>query len=337
MVIRQPEYYSAFCCLAGDCPDSCCKEWAVAVDEETLMKYRAIPGALGDAVRGTLREEDGETVLFSQGGQCPLQQRDGLCRIHRELGEETLCQVCREYPRLRHDYGTFLELGLELSCPQAARLILSDPGTVLTREAPGGDVPDYDGEDMALLLSSREQALSLLADSGRTPGEKLALLLHYSAQVQLALDGEDADPFSPEDALEEGRNGAEPGSIREIRDFFQGLEILTGRWAEKLETARVRRLSEKVLPLARYFVSRYWLQAVSDLDLYGRVKFAVASCLLVSSLEGNFTENAQIFSKEIENDPDNLDALLDAMYESPAFTDSKLLGLLWGMTPGNRL
>jgi len=328
MVIRQPEYYGAFRCLAGDCPDSCCKEWAVAVDEETLVKYRVIPGALGEAVRGTLREEDGETVLFSQGGQCPLQQRDGLCRIHRELGEEALCQVCREYPRLRHDYGTFLELGLELSCPQAARLILSDPGTVLTREAPGGDTPDYDGQDMTLLLSSREQALALLAEKGRTPGEALALLLHYGAQVQLALDGEASLFFSPEDALEEGRNRAEPGSIREIQRFFLGLELLTRRWTEKLETVKVRPLPEKVLPLARYFVNRYWLQAVSDLDLYGRVKFAVASCLLIASLEGDFTENAQLFSKEIENDPDNLDTLLDAMYESPAFTDNRLLGLL---------
>lgn len=328
MVIRQPEYYGAFQCLAGDCPDSCCKEWAVAVDEETLASYRSLPGPLGDAVRRSLREEDGETVLFSQGEQCPLQQQDGLCRIHRELGEEALCQVCREYPRLRHDYGSFLELGLELSCPQAAKLILSDPGTVLTRQVSGGDTPDYDGEDMSLLLKSRERALALLTEKGRTTGERLALLLLWGAHVQQALDGENVFPFSRKDALEVWRNVAEPGSIWEIQNVFLELEILTLRWKEKLRSVRVRPLSEKALPLARYLVNRYWLQAVSDLDLYGRVKFAVVSCLLVSALEGDFTENAQLYSKEIENDPDNLDALLDAMYENPAFTDSRLLGLL---------
>lgn len=328
MVIRQPEYYDAFRCLAGDCPDSCCKEWAVAVDESALAKYRALSGGLGDAIRQTLREEDGETVLFSQGGQCPLQQRDGLCRIHRELGEEALCQVCREYPRLRHDYGTFLELGLELSCPQAARLILASSGAIVTREIPGGEAPDYDGEDMALLLKSRESALALLAEGRWAPGEALALLLIWGAYVQKRLDGEAVSPFSPEKALEDGKMAAQPGSILQIRDFYRNLEILTRRWREGMETARVRPLPEKVLPLARYFVNRYWLQAVSDLDLYGRVKFAVVSCLLVSSLDGDFTQNAQLYSKEIENDPDNLDALLDAAYESPAFADSKLLGLL---------
>lgn len=328
MIIRQPEYYDAFRCLAGDCPDSCCKEWAVAVDENSLTKYRALSGPLGDAIRQTLREEDGETVLFSQGGQCPLQQRDGLCRIHRELGEDALCQVCREYPRVRHDYGTFLELGLELSCPQAAGLILSDSGAVLTREVPGGEAPDYDGADMALLLKSREYALALLTEGGRAPGEALALLLIWGAYVQKQLDGEAVPPFSPEKALEDGKMAAQPGSIPQIRDFFRNLEILTHRWQEKLKSAQPRPLSNAVLPLARYFVNRYWLQAVSDFDLYGRVKFAVISCLLISSLEGDFVQNAQLYSKEIENDPDNLDALLDAAYESPAFTDSKLLGLL---------
>lgn len=328
MVIRQPEYYGRFHCLAGACPDHCCKEWAISVDGDTLQTYRELSGSLGGAIRHSLREDAGETILFPPGRQCPHRQEDGLCRIHRELGEETLCRTCREYPRLRHDYGTFLELGLELSCPEAARLILSGPGAVITREVPGEGSPDYDEADMTLLFSSRERALTLLSEGGRTPGETLALLMMWGVHIQQTLDGEDPLPFSPENALEDAKTAAEPGSIGPLRDLFLGLEILTCRWRERLETARSRPLSEMVLPLARYFVSRYWLQAVSDLDLYGRVKFIVISCLLISSLEGGFMENAQLYSKEIENDPDNLDALLDAAYNSPAFTDGKLLGLL---------
>ena len=82
--------------------------------------------------------------------------------------------------------------------------------------------------------------------------------------------------------------------------------------------------------MARYLVRRYWLQAVSDLDLYGRVKFIALSALLVGSLAGDFQSNAQLWSKEIENDPENLDAILDGAYHSGALTDSKLLGLLLG-------
>ena len=69
---------------------------------------------------------------------------------------------------------------------------------------------------------------------------------------------------------------------------------------------------------------------MSDYDLYSRVKFACLACVLIKGLGGDFLSTAQLFSKEIENDADNLDALLDAAYTHPACTDDKLLGLLLG-------
>ena len=80
--------------------------------------------------------------------------------------------------------------------------------------------------------------------------------------------------------------------------------------------------------MARYGIERYWLQAVSDYDLVGRVKMIVAACLLIKALGGDPVETAQIYSKEIENSANNVDAILDAACESPAFTDDKLLWLL---------
>ena len=80
--------------------------------------------------------------------------------------------------------------------------------------------------------------------------------------------------------------------------------------------------------MAGYLIQRYWLQAVSDYDLYCRVKFMAIACLLVRHLGGDICRTAQLFSKEIENSADNVDAILDAAYAHPAFTDDKLLGLL---------
>ena len=81
-------------------------------------------------------------------------------------------------------------------------------------------------------------------------------------------------------------------------------------------------------PLAAYFIQRYWLQAVSDYDLICRAKLTIAACLLVNFMGGDFLQTAQQFSKEIENDPDNVEAILDGAYASPALTDANLLGLL---------
>ena len=39
-------------------------------------------------------------------------------------------------------------------------------------------------------------------------------------------------------------------------------------------------------------------------------------------------ETAQQFSKEIENDADNVEAILDGAYTAPALTDVALLGLM---------
>lgn len=328
MNVYQPTYYAQFSCLAGACPDSCCQEWAVQVDEESAAHYRALPGPLGGRLRQVLAQEDGDTILAIENGRCPMWRDDGLCRIQAELGEAALCATCRDFPRLRHDYGDFVELGLELSCPEAARLILADPGTAMVESRiPGGEAPDYDPDAMAVLKETREEALSLL-DGTYPAGEALALLLLYGAQAQQALDGDELPDFDPEAALDSAREFAVPGDMGEILTFFEDLEILTDRWRVRLQNPCGGSWENRHLALARYFVSRYWLQAVSDYDLYGRVKLTVIACLVIKTLGGDLTETAQLFSKEIENDADNIDALLDGAYESPAFADAALLGML---------
>lgn len=329
MLIFKPDYFDRFRCIADRCPDSCCKEWEVQVDDDAAACYRSLPGSLGDRLREVLRTEDAQTVMTILDGRCPMWRQDGLCRIQAELGEAALCKVCREFPRLTHDYGDFLELGLELSCPEAAKLILkAGPGALISEEADGGGEPDYDGEAMAVLKASREKMLFLLSDDSRPVGEALALGLLYGCQAQSELDGGEVQPFDPQAALEEARLLAKPGNPQDLLDFFLNLELLTGEWEQMLRSPSPAPWNERHRAMARYLVQRYWLQAVSDYDLYGRVKFVVIACLLVKELGGNTFRTAQLFSKEIENDTDNVEAVLDAAYENPAFTDDRMLGML---------
>ena len=328
MRITKPSYFESFRCIASACPDSCCKEWDVQVDEEKAALYRTLPGSLGDKLRDVLKEEDGETVMTIIDGRCPMWRNDGLCRIQAELGEGALCKTCREFPRLTHDYGDFIEYGLELSCPEAARIILSAPAQMLSEEIPGGEAPEYDGEAMEVLMRTRVTARKILSGTSYSTGETLALLLMYGYQAQGELDGADATVFDPAVSLAEARNLAKPGDTRQMVDFFSELEILTDTWAMRLKAPNPVPWEHRHLLLARYFVDRYWLQAVADYDLVSRVKLTVTSCLMVRNLGGNLLETAQLYSKEIENDIDNIEALLDGAYTSPAFTDDRLLGML---------
>jgi hypothetical protein len=115
---------------------------------------------------------------------------------------------------------------------------------------------------------------------------------------------------------------------REITDFFLSLEILTPEWRALLQAPSPAPWADHHRSLAAYLVRRYWLHAVSDYDLYCRVKLILISCLLVRHLGGDIFRTAQLFSKEIENSIDNVEAILDAAYAHPAFTDDKLLGML---------
>ncbi len=329
MLITKPAYFDDFHCIASACPDSCCKEWSVQVDADTAAFYRGLPGPLGDRLREVLQEEDGDTVMTIENGRCPMWRSDGLCQIQAELGEQALCHTCREFPRLTHDYGDFVELGLELSCPEAARILLSaEPAPAVVCTIPGGSAPEYDAEAMESLKHSRNVMLSLLSDQRYTIPEVLSLGLLYGYQAQGELDGDEAFPFDANSALEQLSGFAKPGNLQEVLDFFLGLEILTPVWAQRLREPARLRFPEAARQLARYFVERYWLQAVSDYDLTGRVKFVIISCLVICALGGDFVSTAQLYSKEIENNWDNVDSILEASYSHPAFTDDRLLGLL---------
>lgn len=328
MEIIYPSYYKTFSCIASSCPDSCCHEWDVQVDPESAARYRSMEGDLGDALREFLYDEDGETYLRNQNGRCPMWRDDGLCRIQAERGHEALCHVCQQFPRLTHDYGDFLERGLELSCPEAARIILSEKLQWTVEEADGGEEPEYDPEIMAILRESRPCALELLEDEGYSAPERLRLLMMYGYHVQGAIDGGELMPFDPAAALGEAEQFAGAGNAEALVEFYRSLDLLTDRWPARLETLTEAVWDERLCKLAQYAICRHWYQAVSDWDLTCRVKMTISACALLSRMVGDLVENAQLWSKEIENSAENLDAILDGAYTEPALTDANLLGLL---------
>lgn len=326
MKLIKPDFYGRFRCLAGACPDSCCHEWEVDVDDAAAARYLALEGPLGDRLRQVLKASPDGYAMSIQDRRCPMWRQDGLCEIQAQLGHDALCQTCRDFPRLRHDYGDYVELGLELSCPEAARLLFAPYG--FTEETLPGGQPECDPRLFGILLESRKQALAFWETSPLSIGEKLAVLLLYAYDVQAALDGEELLPLDCS-LLESAQKYALDGDISGFYPFFFELEILTPRWKDRLNEKPAPQKCRKELGyLMKYLICRYWLQAVADGVLTVWVKFMVIACLLINALGGDLIATAQLFSKEIENNPDNLDAILDAVYCEAPFSDSNLLGLL---------
>lgn len=329
MLERWPKYYGNFACIAAACPDPCCVGWDVVVDDTAAARWAQYDDALGTRLREVLVvDEDGDRVMRMEAdGRCPMFCDDGLCRLQRERGHDALCRTCREYPRLRQDYDVFVEHGLALSCPAAAEWILSSTDDGWVERGTVEDAPvDYDPALMALLQQTRGQLLELLRDESRPVGESLSLALLYAYAVQDAIDGEEFD-FDPERELA-ALPAPQPRDFAPMVEFHRGLEMLTDRWAARLDAARLGAWPAVTRALAAYYVNRYWLQAVSDRDVLWRTKQMLAACLMARALPD--LADIVLYSKEVEHDPDNVDCIWDATFSDPAWTDLALLDWLRG-------
>jgi lysine-N-methylase len=94
----------------------------------------------------------------------------GLCRIITELGEDYLCEICREHPRFYHDNGRGREVGLGMACEEACRLILTSDG--YAELTPIGEVMGEADADLWDVLPARERIFSILSDRSVPYGER---------------------------------------------------------------------------------------------------------------------------------------------------------------------
>ena len=125
MSVWYPEFYPAFHCQAERCRHNCCRGWEIDVDEQSAEYYRALPGELGDELRGALFEnEDGWHFRLDGEERCPFLQQDGLCRLICLLGEDALCDICALHPRFFQEIGEDELWGLGLSCEAVTALLL---------------------------------------------------------------------------------------------------------------------------------------------------------------------------------------------------------------------
>ena len=73
------------------------------------------------------------------GIRCPA-LREGLCSVQQTFGEPYIPDMCSTFPRVLTLVDGVLERSLNLSCPEAARLVLTTPGSMTFESAEGEDM-----------------------------------------------------------------------------------------------------------------------------------------------------------------------------------------------------
>jgi len=140
-MVRQPRCFESFRCIGAACEDTCCKGWGVPVDRETWEKYQNLPDfqIAGQALSGLveINPASSSSIDYARmrldGTGCPA-LIEGLCSIQLALGESYIPDLCSTYPRVLNLAGETVERSFHLSCPEAARLVLSDPAAMVLRE-----------------------------------------------------------------------------------------------------------------------------------------------------------------------------------------------------------
>ena len=124
MKVRVPNYFNEFKCIASECEDTCCAGWEIVIDDETHKRYEKVEGEFGEILRSKIVKSDGENIFLLNNGNCSFLNEKKMCEIYINLGENHLCYTCQQFPRYTEEFLDLKEVGLSLSCPEAARIIL---------------------------------------------------------------------------------------------------------------------------------------------------------------------------------------------------------------------
>jgi len=316
-MLRVPDFYNEFRCLAGACPHTCCAAWDVVLDEETAERYRHVPGELGQRLRSAMVTEEGETAFLLHGGRCPFLNKENLCEIHCALGEAATSETCRSHPRFTEEYEGLREVTLSASCPAAKELLFGSDAPLTFADIDDGETPLDDP-----LFALRGELFGVLQNRERPLKERFAHLLALGWAAQTLMDeGEDDALYDltaeTVELPETEGEGLFPGGV----EFLGELEVLEEDWRELLssakDTADLEADAAALERLCAYFLFRWLCKAMGDGDVLSKVELAVFAPLLCARLKCGIPEGARCFSREVEHCEENLTALQEGFCFDP--------------------
>lgn len=292
MKIYFPSYYNEFKCIADRCRHSCCVGWEIDVDEETVERYKNLPGELGEEIRSHISE--GGVIGLCENGRCPFLNERGLCRIISELGESCVSIICREHPRFYHTVRGRTEGGIGAVCEEACRIILSSDGYYSFIEVEG-EVDSPDETEFNTLIHRKYIYELLYLDDLLSYDETLYLLREKYALPNFRF------------------------YAQEWNKILGGIEYLdkSHRGSLKIGSAADKKAKDYLVRFLAYLVFRHVSVAENYDNMRARIGFSILLTAILENMiaEENATferivEFARIISEEIEYSEDNTAAII---------------------------
>lgn len=313
MIHSFPNYYKDFSCIADKCEATCCAGWQIVVDEESLKKYKKVSGEFRQRIKEGVDFKEG-VFYQNPGKRCAFLNEQNLCDMYIALGEEAFCETCRRYPRHIEEFENVREFTLSASCPEAARILLSQKEPVqfydVEIDAEEEVFDDFDPLVYEKLLEARGEMLKLLQNRSIPVRERAVALWDF---VELFQEKMDTGTLFADDAVYENLTPRNPEtSFEEAKALFallHHLEFLAEDWEDTLlETERIlygngEEAYKKIKAdftawrteafpdweilleqLLVYFIYTYFCGAVYDEYVASKVKMSVCSVFYIEEL-----------------------------------------------------
>ncbi len=298
-----PDYYRDFHCIKGACKHNCCIGWEIEIDDETAEFYKEAKGSLGRRLNNCIDWNE-QCFILGEDERCPFLNKDNLCDIILQLGEEGLCGICADHPRFRNELPCRTEMGLGLCCEAAAALILSQRHKIKI-------VCDRDSaSDDDSTINLRDAIIDILQDREFDIFERLDNMLWLLGQESFNIN------------------------LSSWADRLHKLERLDESWTDRLDmleaaidfegyARHIEKCAYEYEQLAVYFIYRHFANAPTMESCVKRAKFAALAVNIIYALgaatytqkgQADFDERVDIaraFSSEIEYSDENLYAIID--------------------------
>ena len=316
MYYLKQKHFDNFKCIAGDCPENCCSFWQIITDDESLARYEKMAE---DDIRIKEALNVKEKCLRQTNGSCNFLEPDGYCYLQRTYGESALCDTCRIYPRHVEEFENVREYTLTLSCPEAARMLLTDTDPMDLEESEDDKEEEFEEFDYILydkLVEARNKIKNIAQNRSIDICMRLDAVLAFGRGLQDMLD--DDAVFGMDEVsidLPEGCTDNDSETVESVFEFERlkylssvlfRLEPLHDDWADILdslwdnvfsyegEMEKVRAVIERnTVPaeqILMFFIYTYFCGAVYDGWIYSKAAMAVYStiwtfCMLYSQSE----------------------------------------------------
>ena len=290
--VRIPFYFNEFRCIGGSCEDNCCIGWDVEIDKGTYQKYQKVKDQeLSQLFRKSIHENpdsydhsvDYAIVELAKNNRCPFLNEKQLCKIQSKLGHDYLSNVCVAYPRYVNEINGIAEYSLNVSCPEAARLVLTNKQRLAfsseKHETSSNTIinfvvntNEHNGSPMVkYFLELRSFTISLLQNRNYLLWERILILGHFYKELEQSIQGRDViavprliEIFSQKIEKDEWRaeitsiRADNPLQFRIMKELTDNLNTVT-----EIDSRRYIRLTDE-------FLKGLGISAKSNLEVEGQ-------------------------------------------------------------------